>query len=240
MDVSYDTFLVMNYIILNNESLTVKIKAVNKFSCLQKCSLEPNCMYAFYERYECVLYAFSDTYNMTSSNNSQIYAKKFRKTEEQNEIILENVDSKVCNMSSEFWSLKKNSCEPCKPEFVKFSEVPFLCYHHTGGFKTFAQSKSYCETKTGVLFLPKTKQERDFFPKKFPGKKAYVNSMITKLGEKFKWPDGTNVFGFDWFQPDNLRWPWFLIENSLIINSNGYFHDFPDNRTFDLTICQHD
>ncbi|CAF0966323.1 unnamed protein product [Brachionus calyciflorus] len=240
MDVSYDTFLVMNYIILNNESLTVKLKAVSKFSCLQKCTLELNCMYAFYERYECLLYAFSDTYNLTSSNNSQIYAKKNRITEELNEIILEGPDSKVCNMSSEFWSLKKNSCEPCKPEFVKYSEMPFLCYHHTGG-QTFAQSKSYCESKGAVLFRPKTKKERDFFPKKFPIKRAYVDSMITKLGEKFKWPDGTTVIGFSINEPNNFGSQFLsLYENCLIIDSNGFFNDVAGNRIFDLTICQHD
>ncbi|CAF1105772.1 unnamed protein product [Brachionus calyciflorus] len=239
IDLILDLFQLKNFTVSNNNSLILQMTTGNKFLCLQKCSINSYCLYAQYETYNCNLYAQNAKNNLISSIDKKVYEKKnFIFQEEQSDNSNQNVSYGTCSNSSEFWSLKTNSCEPCKPEFVKYSEVPFLCYHHTGG-QTFPQSKSYCITKGGVLFMPKTKHERDFFGKIFPGKKAYVNSMITKRGEKFKWPDGTNVFGFDWNQPNNFGWPWSLNENCLMINWNGFLHDVPDNRIFDLTICQH-
>ncbi|CAF1062630.1 unnamed protein product [Brachionus calyciflorus] len=221
--------------------MILQITTENRFLCLQKCLINSYCLYAQYETYNCILYSQYAKNYLDSSSVKKIYEKKnFDFQKEEPDSSNQNVSYGTCSNSSEFWSLNANSCKPCKAEFTKYSEVQYFCYHNTTG-KTFPQSKSNCESKGAVLFRPKTKKERDLFPKKFPGKKAYVDSMITKLGEKYKWPDGTNVNGFDWFEPNNFGWPfWSFNENSLIINSNGFFNDVAGNRIFDLTICQHD
>ncbi|CAF0714010.1 unnamed protein product [Brachionus calyciflorus] len=127
---------------------------------------------------------------------------------------------------------KSNSCKPCKPGFIKYSEIPFLCYHSQSEAKNLFASKSYCESLNGFLFRPKTKIERIFFAQKFPSKVAFVDSTITAAGQLYKWPDGSTAVGFDNGQPD-----YYLgIEFALMIRSNGYFNDVQFNDIFDLTI----
>ncbi|CAF0741190.1 unnamed protein product [Brachionus calyciflorus] len=218
----------------------LKITLLDKFFCLQICSMNSDCAYAFYEGNECVLFNIDFEYDYSLSNDKIIYQKVNFELQEQLAIDLnQNLLVFECVDSSHFWSLNTNSCEICKIGFVKYSELPFNCYHYATGSKNYAGSKSYCQSKGGVLFRPKTQNERFFFIQRFPFKTTLIDSKITNLGEKFKWPDGSDVIGFGKGEPNNLMYTWLLKEDCLELRSTGFFNDVPCNTYNDLTICQH-
>ncbi|CAF0899913.1 unnamed protein product [Brachionus calyciflorus] len=238
VQVHFDSYLVKYYNIIDDRSLLLKIQTLNKFSCLQMCSIESNCVFVNFEKKECILYSYDQTFNLSLSSDRKIYQKKnfdFR------EKVIPNKNQKsydLCLNNSEYWSLNTNSCVPCKTGFIKYPELPFNCYHYTTGSRIFTESKSYCQSKSGVLFRPKTRNESYFYTERFAGKLVNVDSSITSLGEKFKWPDGSDVVGFDVGQPNNFGGNGNLAENCLEIRSNGLLNDAPDNKYYNLTICQ--
>ncbi|CAF0855725.1 unnamed protein product [Brachionus calyciflorus] len=206
------------------------------------CSMDFSCAYAFYEGNECILFNIDGELELSRSNEKIIYQKvnfEFQKklTLDSSEI-LANFE---CFNSSEYWSLKTNSCLPCKPGFIKYSVLSFNCYHSRTELKNFIQSKSYCESMGGVLFRPKTLNERYFFIQIFPNKTVNVDSTIKSVGEIFKWLDGSDVVGFRFGEPNNLFGSKTILKEACIeLRSNGYFYDIPCSNSYFLTICQHD
>ncbi|CAF1021883.1 unnamed protein product [Brachionus calyciflorus] len=241
-DLYSDTFRLNDFSIRDNNSLILNITKMNKFICLKKCLIISYCLYVRYERNDCSLYTKDAIKNnLNSTNVKTVYEKKkfnFQEEEAGNSNQIES--NGTCLNSSEFWSLKTNSCKPCLSGFFKLSEIPFLCYHSQTGLKTFSGSKLYCQSKGGVLFRPKTQNERYLFVQKFPLKTAFVDSQITIRGEIYKWPDGKIVSGFSSLEPNNGQMFFSLMENSLIIGTNGLFSDVSGNNNYDLTICQYD
>ncbi|CAF0949742.1 unnamed protein product [Brachionus calyciflorus] len=223
VQVHFDTYLVKYYNIIDKRSLLLKIQTLNKFSCMQLCSMESNCVYVNFKKKECILYSYDQTFNLSLSSQKIIYQKKNFDFQEK---VIPNKNQKsydLCLNNSEYWSLNTNSCVPCK----------------TGtGSRNFAESKTYCQSKGGVLFRPKTQNERYFYTQKFAGKLVNVDSSITSLGQKFKWPDGFDVSGFDIDQPNNYGGNGILVENCLEIRRNGFLNDAPENKFYDLTICE--
>ncbi|CAF0714008.1 unnamed protein product [Brachionus calyciflorus] len=197
-------FLTKIYATIDDNSTILSSRITTKLSCLQTCLENFYCMYAKYEGEICSLYLHDAFDFLGSSNNKIIYKKNiFEYQQEFNTDLYQNFSNQECLNTTEFWSLGKNSCQPCKPG-------------------------------------PKTKHERDFFIQKFPSQKAYVDSTITKLGQIFKWPDGSNVVGFEKGQPNNYHHASILKEKHVEIRSNGYFNDVSGRNNYSLTICQHD
>ncbi|CAF1039264.1 unnamed protein product [Brachionus calyciflorus] len=235
-------FMAKNYSILFNDSLILQEIILNKYLCLHKCLIDSYCLYVKYEGKTCSLYNQDAKNNLVSSYDSLIYQKSNYDFETNiiMEPVTENDRSISCLNKSHYWSLKTNSCIPCKTGFISYSELPFSCYHSQLGWRFFSASKSHCELIGGFLFRPKTQNERFFFTRKFPYKIVYVDSNITSLGKKFKWTDGSDVVGFGTGEPNNARYPWSLIEGCLEIRSNGMFNDVSCFTYYYLTICQHD
>ncbi|CAF0877445.1 unnamed protein product [Brachionus calyciflorus] len=220
-------FLALNFQIPIDSCLVYKNSEIkNKFFCLQICLMDTQCDYAKYEKKECSLYAKQGNINTNLLSEKIIYQKAI-----ENELIGE------CSGSTAYWSLSKNSCLPCKTGFFKNSELPNFCYHKQPGPKDFDESKAYCESKGAFLFRPKTQKEREFFVNTFSNSRVFVDSRITRIGEIYKWPDGSYVCGFDNNQPDNLL---NLSENVVEIVSHGKFNNIPSSHQNELTICQHD
>ncbi|CAF1079611.1 unnamed protein product [Brachionus calyciflorus] len=236
-----DTFRLKDFTIKDNNSLILNITNRNKFICLQKCLMISYCLYVQYERNNCSLYTQDALKNnLNSTSVKTVYEKKKFNFQEGDTDNINQIESNgTCLNSSEFWSLKTNSCKPCISGFLKYSEISFLCYHIQTGLKNFSGSKLYCQSKGGILFRPKTQNERYLFVQKFPLKTAFVDSQIKIRGEIYKWPDGKSVIGFSPLEP-NYGPIFSLMENSLIISANGFFSDVSGNNNYDLTICQYD
>ncbi|CAF1067695.1 unnamed protein product [Brachionus calyciflorus] len=236
------TFFEKKYTITVNDSLIFQEILIDKFFCLQKCSIDFNCLYAHYESNICSLYSEEALNNLVSSNDKIIYQKN--NYDLQSLVLMRPIiqsDSNVsCINNTYFWSSNKSSCVPCKPNFFKQSELPFSCYHSQTGLKNFTESKSYCQSKGGFLFRPKTKNERYVYIQKFPSEIIFVDSTITSVGQKFKWPDGSNVVGFGMREPNNQGSTTDLREGCLELRSTGFFNDGSCSNHFNLTICQHD
>ncbi|CAF0964319.1 unnamed protein product [Brachionus calyciflorus] len=243
------TLVAKNFIITTNDSLIFQEIIVNKFLCLQKCSIDPYCLYTQYEVNTCSLYSEDAMNKLVSSNDKIIYQKS--NYEFQEKIIMEsNIQSDLsisCLNSSYFSSIKTNSCLPCKTGFIKYSELPFNCYHYEKGLRNYVDSKSYCKSSGGVLFTPQTQNERYFLTQRFSDEfpilfrfiSVNVNSSITRVEEKFKWPDGSDVVGFSKGEPNNLFGSKsYLREGCLEIRFNAYFYDIPCSNSYLLTICQ--
>ncbi|CAF0899951.1 unnamed protein product [Brachionus calyciflorus] len=212
-----------------------------KYSCLQMCSIDSSCAYVFFEKRDCILYSIDAFNNLSLSSDKIIYQKMNFEFQEKLTLDLnQSLFDFECLNSTNFWSLKTNSCLPCRTGFIKYSELPFTCYHNQTDWKNFAESKSYCKSKGGGLFRPKTKNERYFFTQRFPNKTANVYSTITYVGQKFKWPDGSDVVGFGRGEPNNYNSKSIFKEGCLIIRSDGFFNDISCGKYSSLTICQHD
>ncbi|CAF0964281.1 unnamed protein product [Brachionus calyciflorus] len=236
------TFIVKNFTLTTYDSLIFQEILIDKFLCLQKCSIDPYCLYIQYEGNNCSLYSEDATNKLVFSNDKIIYQKS--NYENQPKLVMENQNywNVSCINSTYYWSSNTSSCKSCKTGFIKYSELPFNCYHNQTGWRNFTESKSYCQSKGGVLFRPKTENERSFlyrrFPSIFPFLRVSVDSTITSVGQEFKWPDGSNVVGFE-FQPNNwLGSESFLNEDCLELLHNGYFNDIPCSFSYGLTICQ--
>ncbi|CAF1021902.1 unnamed protein product [Brachionus calyciflorus] len=221
-----ENFGLKNFTIADSDSLILEVALKNKFLCLQKCFFNPYCLYVRYENNNCSLFTQDAIKNdLNSTNVKTVYEKKkfnFQEEEAGNSNQIES--NGTCLNSSEFWSLKTNSCLPCKPGFIKYSEVLFLCYHYQSGLKNYTGSKAYCISKSSFLFKPKTKIERNFFVQKFPLQTAYINSTTNELENIFKLPIG---YSFD-------------SVYSLVIGPKGLLNDVFNYKLFNLTICQHD
>ncbi|CAF0899969.1 unnamed protein product [Brachionus calyciflorus] len=172
--VHFDTYLVKYYNIIDDSSLLLKTQTLNKFSCMQLCSMESSCVYVKFEKKECIMYSYNQTFNLSLSSDRIIYQKKNFNFQERDSN--ENLLHDTCLNSSHFWSINFNSCIPCKPGFNKYSELPFNFYHNGTVSKNFSESRLYCQSKGGVLFRPITQNERYFF-KDFQIK--HVDSSIT-------------------------------------------------------------
>ncbi|CAF0860374.1 unnamed protein product [Brachionus calyciflorus] len=213
-------------------------KEKNKFFCLQACLMDSQCHYAKYEKKECSLYKHTNI-DIFLLGDKTIYQKNM--DEDIGMITYQNVLSEKCSNSYEYWSLNTNSCLLCKTGFMKYSELPNFCYLNESAKRNFNESKSYCESKGAFLFTPKTQIEREFFSRRFPNLRAFVDSRISSVGDTYTWPDGSYVFGFDNSQPDNYyHTVGYLLENSLEIWSNGNFNDISSGFQNSPTICQHD
>ncbi|CAF0875257.1 unnamed protein product [Brachionus calyciflorus] len=245
-DLFSSAFMAKNYHILDNNSLLFKEFIKNKFFCLQACLMDIQCYYAKYDKNECSLFTIEAKIDPISLSDKKIYQKIINELldEDIGMLPIQNLFLENCSNMDVYWSLTTNSCLPCKTGFMKYSEYPNICYHNVSEWKSFDESKTYCESKDAFLLRPKTKKERIFFAQKFPNLRAFVDSKITSVGKKYKWPDGSYVFGFSFWQPDNWqpfkprRW-WILWENFLEILSNGNFNDVSINHKNELTICQH-
>ncbi|CAF0841267.1 unnamed protein product [Brachionus calyciflorus] len=234
-------FLEEVYELSVNDCLIIKTITNSLHECLVQCLIETECLHANFEGNTCSLLTFISKKNTCSSNSKTVYKKI---NSESNEVLKKNLSqtelNTVCSNSSLFWSIKTNSCLSCKPGFQKYIQVPYLCYHSQFSPKNFIESKVYCQSKNATLFEPKSENERIFFNENFSCKKAYVNSVINNIGETFKWPNGSNVIGFDQRQPNNQNSKSDLKENCLEIRPNSYFNDISCDRKLTLTICQHD
>ncbi|CAF0732058.1 unnamed protein product [Brachionus calyciflorus] len=232
-------FMAKNFTIKINDSLILQDILLNKFLCLQKCLIDTYCLYASYDTLTCSLYSQDALNDHVSSNDKIIYQKSNYELKKKLEMEPFTHSDPVmsCSNSSHFWSQSTNLCTPCKTGFIKYSELPYNCYHSGKGSRNFDKSKSYCQSKGGVLFRPKTQNERFFYIKKFPSKITFVNSTITNVGQIFKWPDGSNVVGFGKGEPNNMGSKK-LIEGCLELRSTGYFNDGACSNSYDLIICQ--
>ncbi|CAF1029006.1 unnamed protein product [Brachionus calyciflorus] len=197
----------------------------NKFFCLQTCLMDTQCDYAKYEKKECSLYAKQGNINTNLLSEKIIYQKAI-----ENELIRE------CSGNTTYWSLRTNTCLPCKTGFINYSEMPNFCYLIESRWENFDDSKAYCESLGAFLFRPKTQKEREFF-----NLNAFVDSRITSVGQRYKWPDGSYVCAFYNNQPDNFGNSGnSLIESVLEIWPSGKFNDAPSTKVINQTICQHD
>ncbi|CAF0899895.1 unnamed protein product [Brachionus calyciflorus] len=204
------------------------------------CSMDESCVYVSFIKNECLLNSFDENFNFSSSSGKKVFQKKnFGFQEKAISGPDQNISNVSCLNNSYLWSHNTNSCVLCKAGFIKYEEFPFSCYHNKVGLRNFIESKSYCESMNSFLLRPKTENERFFFIKKFPYRDFFVDSFITSLGQIYKWSDGSIVFGFDVWQPNNYDGKGNLVQDSLMILSNGYLNDASGKNNYSITICQH-
>ncbi|CAF1104802.1 unnamed protein product [Brachionus calyciflorus] len=154
------------------------------------------CYYAIYNKNECSLFTIDAKIDTILLSDTKIYQKIINDLldEDIGMITIQNVLREDCSNSDLNWSLTTNTCLPGKTRFMNYSEMPNSCYHKESGWKNFEESKVYCESKGAFLFRPKTQRERLFFTQKFPNLIVFVDSRITRVGQRYKWPDGSCVF----------------------------------------------
>ncbi|CAF0853116.1 unnamed protein product [Brachionus calyciflorus] len=236
-----DTFWVRKYQITSTDSLLLKVSTTSKFHCMAKCSINSYCMFATYDNKECCLYNQDARKKLNFSVDNNIYEKKnFELIEEVKEAI-QNFGYDGC-ASNQFWSIVMSGCIPCPNNFSKYNGLYHSCYLEIDGLKNFNQAKSACRDKNAFLLTPKTSTERQFFKDRHSSKMIWVDSSIVNVGDRFKWPDGSSVNGFAFFEPNGgiylHNWRWYPFERSLIIQ-NGVFRDYNEFGLFDPTICQY-
>ncbi|CAF0926107.1 unnamed protein product [Brachionus calyciflorus] len=91
------TFIARNFIFTTNDSLIFQEIIINKFLCLQKCSIDPYCLYTQYEGNNCSLYSEDALNKLVSSNDKIIYQKS--NYEYQSKLVLESNTQNDWNVS---------------------------------------------------------------------------------------------------------------------------------------------
>ncbi|RNA33097.1 neurocan core -like [Brachionus plicatilis] len=198
---------------------------LSKNLCFSQCLRNEFCSFVVYSNKTCSLHTeYALNHLITNSDLKILFEKKFIKdhcvscpclngatcVNKLDEYIClcidgffgknceKNINSYAC--STGYYRLNENdSCKPCMSGFTTFNNYPFNCYK-TNDDRIYQSGKLLCQSLNAYLWRPKTMSERKIYIQD----PAWIDSIISYVGEPFVWPDGSKEYALlvseSWFR----------------------------------------